>query len=178
MPLAIVLGAIAAPVSQAAETITLRYGPLGGAVPVADLATWVDRGELSNDLTAYLGLSQQPPDRIRKVLSQRITMPAFLVDRALSSRSGEVLLSQLGQVLQAPKTANSSQALRQAVVAAAEDDGRISLLEVLQRHPAQNVDLRVDRLISLAETWNQWRNQGSTWLEQLTQWGDRLRQRR
>lgn len=178
MPLAIALGAIAAPVSQAAETITLRYGPLGGAVPVADLATWVDRGELSNDLTAYLGLSQQPPDRIRKVLSQRITMPAFLVDRALSSRSGEVLLSQLGQVLQAPKTANSSQALRQAVVAAAEDDGRISLLEVLQRHPAQNVDLRVDRLISLAETWNQWRNQGNTWLEQLTQWGDRLRPRR
>lgn len=145
---------------------------------MADLTAWVDRGELSDDLTAYLGLSQQQPDRIRRVLSQRITMPAFLVDRALSSTSGEALLAQMGQVLQVPKSANSGRALREAVVAAAEDDGQISLLEVLQRHPAQNVDLRVDRLISLAETWNQWRNQGNSWLEQLTQWGDRLRQRR
>jgi hypothetical protein len=62
-------------------------------------------------------------------------------------------------------------------MAAAENDGQVSLLELLQKYPTQNVDLRVDRLVNLAETWQQWRDRGGQWLEQLNQWGDRLRSR-
>ncbi|OCQ91581.1 hypothetical protein AMR42_03670 [Limnothrix sp. PR1529] len=174
--LAIAWGAGTGPVI-AAETITLRYGPLGGALPVTDLVTWADRGELSDDLETYLILSQQRPDRVRQILTQRVTMPPALLDRALASSQGVILLEQLSQVLQGPKHTDNNQNLRRALMAAAENDGQISLLELLQKYPTQNVDLRVDRLVNLAETWQQWRDRGGQWLEQLNQWGDRLRSR-
>lgn len=174
--LAIAWGAGTGP-AIAAETITLRYGPLGGALPVTDLATWADRGELSDDLETYLILSQQRPDRVRQILTQRVTMPPVLLDRALASSQGAILLEQLSQVLQGPKRTDNNQNLRRALMAAAENDGQISLLELLQKYPTQNVDLRVDRLVNLAETWQQWRDRGGQWLEQLNQWGDRLRSR-
>lgn len=174
--LAIAWGAGTGP-AIAAETITFRYGPLGGALPVTDLATWADRGELSDDLETYLILSQQRPDRVRQILTQRVTMPPVLLDRALASSQGAILLEQLSQVLQGPKRTDNNQNLRRALMAAAENDGQISLLELLQKYPTQNVDLRVDRLVNLAETWQQWRDRGGQWLEQLNQWGDRLRSR-
>ncbi|XGV86594.1 MAG: alpha/beta hydrolase [Limnothrix sp. BL-A-16] len=174
--LAIAWGAGTGP-AIAAETITLRYGPLGGALPVTDLVTWADRGELSDDLETYLILSQQRPDRVRQILTQRVTMPAGLLDRALASSQGAILLEQLSQVLQGPKRTDNHQNLRRALMAAAENDGQVSLLELLQKYPTQNVDLRVDRLVNLAETWQQWRDRGGQWLEQLNQWGDRLRSR-
>lgn len=174
--LAIAWGAGTGP-AIAAETITLRYGPLGGALPVTDLVTWADRGELSDDLETYLILSQQRPDRVRQILTQRVTMPPALLDRALASSQGAILLEQLSQVLQGPKRTDNNQNLRRALMAAAENDGQISLLELLQKYPTQNVDLRVDRLVNLAETWQQWRDRGGQWLEQLNQWGDRLRSR-
>lgn len=174
--LAIAWGAGTGP-AIAAETITLRYGPLGGALPVTDLVTWADRGELSDDLETYLILSQQRPDRVRQILTQRVTMPPALLDRALASSQGTILLEQLSQVLQGPKRTDNNQNLRRALMAAAENDGQISLLELLQKYPTQNVDLRVDRLVNLAETWQQWRDRGGQWLEQLNQWGDRLRSR-
>lgn len=174
--LAIAWGAGTGPVI-AAETITLRYGPLGGALPVTDLVTWADRGELSDDLETYLILSQQRPDRVRQILTQRVTMPPALLDRTLASSQGAILLEQLSQVLQGPKRTDNNQNLRRALMAAAENDGQISLLELLQKYPTQNVDLRVDRLVNLAETWQQWRDRGGQWLEQLNQWGDRLRSR-
>lgn len=174
--LAIAWGAGTGP-AIAAETITLRYGLLGGALPVTDLVTWADRGELSDDLETYLILSQQRPDRVRQILTQRVTMPPALLDRALASSQGAILLEQLSQVLQGPKRTDNNQNLRRALMAAAENDGQISLLELLQKYPTQNVDLRVDRLVNLAETWQQWRDRGGQWLEQLNQWGDRLRSR-
>jgi len=152
-------------IGLAAETVVLRYGVLGGALPIADLTNWVDRGELSDDLETYLLLSQQKPDNIRRLLSQSVPVSADWLDLSLRTDPGRTLLSEVGQVLQSPQSRNSAESLKTALLAAARDDGQLSLLEVLQDYPARELHVQVDRLNKLAETWQRLR--GGEWLDRV-----------
>lgn len=138
---------------------------LGGSLPVTDLTNWVDRGELSDDLETYLLLSQQKPDQIRRILSQPVSVSADWLDLSLRSDPGRSLLSEVGQVLQSPQSRDNAQSLKTALLAAAQDDGQLSLLEVLQDYPERELHVQVDRLSKLADTWQRLR--GGEWLDRV-----------
>lgn len=135
----------------AAERLVLRYGPFSGAIATADLEALAERGELSPALEAYLTLGKQSPERVREILNQGVAIDADWLDSQLNSPWGRTLLDQVGEGIQAHDGQGNRQALRDALTSAARNDGRITVLEVVQRYPAEEVHIQVDRLLRVYE---------------------------
>jgi len=131
----------------AAERIVLRYGSLQGSIAVADLTTFAETGKTSLDLEAYLHMSKSDPQAVRQALTKPIKLDAILLDRALNSSPGEAALDQIGTTIHPPSGAANRQALRSALVLSATDDGKLSLLEVIQKYPTQEIQVETNRLI-------------------------------
>jgi hypothetical protein len=139
----------------AAETVLLRYRGFGRAVPVTELATLAETGEARGTVGGLLRMTNQDPAGLQDVLTRTLTVDPNLLSRALNSWPGELALDQVGQAIRTPSGQASRQALRSALVLSAADDGQITLLEVLERYPTQQVVVEGDRI---EEAYNQLAN--------------------
>jgi hypothetical protein len=131
-----------------AERIVLKYGTLKGSIAVADLTTFAETGKTSLDLEAYLHMSKSDPQAVRQALTKQTKADPILLDRALNSPLGETALDKIGEAIHPPSGVANRQALRSALVLSASDDGKLSLLEAIQKYPTQEVQVEVDRLIT------------------------------
>ena len=140
--LSLLLGAAAigsAAPAHAADRITFTYGPLRKSVPVEDLATLAETGQVSRTLRFYLDFANVDPDNFRALLTSEVPLTLKFADEALNSLPGEYALFQLGNLASAANRDTNIQALRSAVVLSVSEDDRISLLEFLQNYPAQTL---------------------------------------
>ncbi len=132
----------------AAEQVVLRYGAFRSSVPVADLAELGSSGQAPASIQPYLRLLNREPVEVQQALTSQISIDHRLMDRVLNSPVGEVVLDRLGDVIQTPTGAANRQALRAALVLAASNDGKVSLLEVIQHYPTQEIHLDGKRLLA------------------------------
>ncbi|MBW4440038.1 MAG: alpha/beta hydrolase [Plectolyngbya sp. WJT66-NPBG17] len=137
---------IASSQAIAAERVIFKYKILRESLSVPELTTFAQTGEVSNNLQTYLRLSRQNPETVRRTLTQPIKVDPILLDRVLNSPLGNGLLDQLGQAIQTPRGGAERQALRAALALSASGDGSISVLEILQNYPTQEVVLDGDRI--------------------------------
>lgn len=138
--------------TTAADRIVLQYGFMSGSVAIEDLETLAETGETSLDLKAYLLLANQKPETLRQVLTQEVSVNGELLEGLLTTPPGEILLEQMGEVLHHPENEDNSQALRSAIVDSVLPDGKITLLEVLQNYPSNEIHVNGDRVGELAAT--------------------------
>jgi hypothetical protein len=136
--------------APAADRIVLQYGFLSGSVAVEDLTTLAETGETSLELKAYLLLANQDPESLRKILTQEVGVNGNLLDGLLKTSPGEMMLDQVSEVLHTPSNNANRQALRSAIVTSALPDGKLTLLEVLQNYPTEELHVNGDRLGELA----------------------------
>lgn len=129
----------------AAERVVFKYKILRESISVPELTTFAQTGQISNDLQTYFRLSGQRPETVRRTLTQPIKVDPILLDRVLNSSIGNGILDQLGQAIQTPKGGAERQALRAALTLSA-GDGSISILEILQNYPTQEVVVDGDRV--------------------------------
>lgn len=132
---------------QAAERVVLRYGIFRGSIPVADLNEFAETGETSRTLRRYLRLAKEEPEQFRQVLTAEAPADSRNLDRLLDSPAGDVLLDEFSRYLYTPEQ-DDREALRTAFKVAAEDDQKISFLELLQDYPAKEAHINVRRAIS------------------------------
>ncbi len=125
--------------AQAADRITFTYGPLRKSVPVEDLATLAETGQISRTLRFYLDFANVDPDNLRALLTSEVPLTLKFADEALNSLPGEYALFQFGNLAAAANRDTNIQALRSAVVLSVSEDDRISLLEFLQNYPTQTL---------------------------------------
>lgn len=130
----------------AAERIVFKYRVLRESISVGDLTTFAQTGQPSNDLQTYFRLSGQRPETVRTTLTKPIKVNPILLDRVLNSPIGDRILDQLGQAIQTPKGGAERQALRAALTLSASGDGSVSILEILQNYPTQEVIVDGDRI--------------------------------
>lgn len=135
-----------APSALAAENVVLQYRGFSRTVAVSDLVTLAETGEAPTSLAGMLRQVGQQPETLQTVLSQPLMTDVVMLDKALNSLPGEWMLDQVSQAIRPVSGEASRQALRSALVAAADDDGEVTLLEVLQAYPTETVVLEVDRL--------------------------------
>lgn len=154
--------AIALP-SRAAERVTLSYEGIEGSVAVADLARLAETGEPSPDLALYLALANRQPEDLREILTRGVPMDGNLLAGALNSFAGNFLLDRVDNVVTAPGR-DSRDDLRAALIASAASNNRLTLLEVLQNHPADDVQIDGDRLVQFV-------NQIQSLRQQLSNFG-------
>ncbi|NDJ19208.1 alpha/beta hydrolase [Myxacorys almedinensis] len=129
-----------------AEQVVLKYRVLRESVSVSELTTFANTGQASPDLQTYFRLSRQNPEAVRQTLTRQVSVNPVLLDRVLNSPLGNGILDQLGQAIQTPRGGAERQALRAALTLSASDDGKVSILEILQKYPTQEVVVDGDRV--------------------------------
>jgi hypothetical protein len=134
------------PAAIAAENVVLRYGIFERSVSVADLTNFAETGKRSRDLRAYIRASKQDPAKIRQTLTDKVDVNVTTVDRVLNSPVGDVALNQLSQYIYTSSRTADKEALRAAIVLSASEDNNISIMEIVQNYPTQEMYLDGERL--------------------------------
>lgn len=132
----------------AAEKIVFKYGPLQESLAVADLADFAETGNPSSGLAFFIVAAGQKPEEVRKTLTQEVKVDPVIADRVLNSPLGDVVLDKVGESIHTPAKTNDRQAIRSALVLSASNDGKISLLETIQKYPTQEVQVDGEKLLA------------------------------
>ncbi|BAU42472.1 hypothetical protein O77CONTIG1_02293 [Leptolyngbya sp. O-77] len=137
-----VLGATAP--ASAAESVVVNFGPLSRSFSITEFQTLAETGQPSRKLRWYLNTAGVKPSTVQSLLTQDVPLPLEFADQILNSLPGEFGLYQLGQIISPNSQEASLQAMRAAVVLSAADDNRVSMLEILENYPTQ--ELHIDGL--------------------------------
>ncbi|QIZ72354.1 alpha/beta hydrolase [Oxynema aestuarii] len=121
------------------EKVTLTYGPQRLSIPVSDLEMFATTGERSNVVNFIINVTDQEPELFRNVLTTQIPANLGILDDSLNFILGELVLYEIGQVIHPPSRRLVIEALRASIVNSASDDSQVSLLEVIQNFPAQEL---------------------------------------
>ena len=153
------MGAIAAasllavmPGAEAANEIVFRYGILRQRLSVIELAKFAETGEQSPVLERYLRRTNSNPEEVRQVLNQSVNVGHTTLDKGLNNIAANLLLDELGKIIQTPDDQGNQEALRSALLASTAQDNQLTILEVVQNYPADEIHLDVKRAI---RTYNQ-----------------------
>lgn len=128
------------------KQLVIQFGPLGRSISLADLTHFAETGEISRGWRFFFNVAGIDPAEVRTALNQEISANLGFLDKVLNGLLGEYALYQVGQILHTPSDTANIQALRSAIILSAVEDDRLSLLEVLQRYPTQQVYLNGARL--------------------------------
>lgn len=142
------VGVLPVPAAIAAEEIVLTYRRLEFSLSIDELSAFAETGEMSRSIKFYMEASNQKPKRVRRILTREVEADAVLLDRILNSFAGEYLLDQISTVIHTPSGGADRQAMRSAIVLSASDDNRVSLIEVLENYPTEQIYVEGDRLES------------------------------
>ncbi len=134
----------------AAEKVILKYGIFQESLSVAELTSFAETGNPSPTLAAYMKLANKKPEAIREALTKQVTISPIVLDRALNNVVGERVLDEVGGTIHTSTNTANRQALRSALVLSASDDGKLSLIEAIQKYPTQDVEVEGDRLVETA----------------------------
>ncbi|MEB3212389.1 MAG: alpha/beta hydrolase [Leptolyngbyaceae bacterium] len=127
--------------AEAAERLVLSYGPFERYLTVDELQALAETGEASPSIKFVSSLSSQEVSTFRDIFTQEIQLSLRFLDRTLNSLPGEYALYQAGSIIHTPSRRANIQAMRAAFVLSASDDDRVSLLEVIENYPTQDMYL-------------------------------------
>lgn len=133
----------------ASSEIIITYGPFAQSVAVKELETFVETGQMSPSIRFLVNVTNQNPEDVRKALTTELGVGMVFLSDLLNTLPGEYVLFQAGQVVHTKSRRANIQSLRGALVLSAYKDDKISLLEVFQNYPTQQ--MYVDGL-TLADT--------------------------
>lgn len=135
------------------ERVYANFGPLERSVLVADLFTYARTGELPKELQILRRLlSAEQLDQLRSGLSISADVDVVTVSQFLYTAQGEAILQWLGDLIQTAGRHNGARGLRGAtILAAADPDGGLNLLNVLKHFPTQGVRVDLGRLLSVGK---------------------------
>jgi hypothetical protein len=130
----------------AAERVVLKYRIFSESIPVKELSTFAETGELSKLLRVNLNLARQDPKVVRYYLTEPVKVNLVLLDRLLNNPLGNVVLDEVSQVIHTPSRQTDRQALRSALILSARSDNNITLIETIQNYPTAVVQVEADQL--------------------------------
>jgi hypothetical protein len=136
----------------AAEKVIFKYQSFRPSVSVDELTNLAENGEVSQTLNFYFNRSNQNPQTVRRILTREVNADPVVLDRVLNNQIGEFLLDRIGQSVSTSSGQANRQALRSAIVLSANQNNKVSLIEIIQNYPSTEVVVDAERL---AETYNQ-----------------------
>jgi hypothetical protein len=130
----------------ASERVVMKYNVFERSVSVAELTEFAETGKRSRDIKAYLRMSKQDPAEVRRTLTDKVDVSVTTLDRVLNSPVGDVALDQLSQYIYTSSRQADKEAMRAALVLSASEDNSVSLIEVAQNYPTEDVYINGNRL--------------------------------
>ncbi|MBW4659816.1 MAG: alpha/beta hydrolase [Drouetiella hepatica Uher 2000/2452] len=138
--------------AQAVETIQLRYYGSDPSVPsevtlsLDEIKQFVQSGELRQEAREFFNINQQDPAPIQQILTEQIQVPSNFGQDFVDSSIGRFVVLQLEKLIQG---SNASPNLRAAIQGSIQDDRNISLLEIIEKYPADRVSVNVTSLVGI-----------------------------
>lgn len=136
--------------AQAANEIVFRYGIWRQRLSVIELTNFAQTGEQSPVLRRYLERTNSKPEEVRRILNQPVDVNQRLLDKGLDNPASNMLLDELGKIIQMPDDEGNQEALRESLLTSAKDN-QITVLEVIQNYPSDEIHLDVKRAIRTYE---------------------------
>lgn len=158
------------------KNLVFQFGPFGRSIPMADLTRFAETGELSSGWQFFFNVAGVDSEAVRAALNEEISVELGFLDRTLNGLLGEFLLYQISQVVHTPSNTTNIQALRAATILSVAEDNRLSLLELLQQYPTQEVHINGTRLARIGQSASRFQSSGGVrtavvsledWLVQL-----------
>ncbi|MEG4392017.1 alpha/beta hydrolase [Microcoleus sp. BROC3] len=141
---ALLLGASASILSSsstalAAEKVVLTFGPLRQTINITDLEDFAKDGTTTPTLQQIIRFSKMDAQVLRGFMGLEIGLKPANLARVVYSTPGEKITDEIGQAIRTQRRTESGKALRAAMMLAAGDDGKVSLLEILKKYPLAEV---------------------------------------
>ncbi|MBD0336190.1 MAG: alpha/beta hydrolase [Cyanobacteria bacterium Co-bin13] len=143
----------------AAERVIISYGAIERSIQVSQLERFADTGELDPQLAAYVRLFNLEPGQLaqlRQALNASAEFDVVAVGQFLYTPQGKFLLKQVSRVIQTPSRQAGFLATRGALIlAAADPNGGLTLLNVLRHFPSEGLRIDVARGLAVVDLLNQ-----------------------
>jgi hypothetical protein len=135
---------------QAAEVVSIRYGPFIESFPVADLHRFAETQANPSSLKdLYRLLSPGDLRSLRQSLQTKISINRVVLDRVLNEPTGIRLLAKLAEAIEGVDPVGV-QAVRAAAILGTQSDG-ISLLSFLDAYPTRRVTLNLAKALRVVD---------------------------
>ena len=151
--------------AEAAEKIIFTYGGATQSVSLEELQAFSARGETAPSLDFLLSFGKQSPWMMRWILNQEFPANTKLVYDLFNTAPGEYVLSQTSNVVGSKSERANVTALRGALIASASDDNVISLIELLENYPTQQVYVNGKLLAKAQGNFNQFVEETSKYIQ-------------
>ncbi len=140
---------------QAADSLILVYGPLKQSVKISSLESFVQTGQINQELEFYLrSATPEQKERFRSALVEKVPIDAVALSHFLNSSIGNAILERFGRIVTLPGGASGKLVLRGSIVQAALDREGLTLLNVL-RKLSTNVQIDGENLLRINNTIDQ-----------------------
>lgn len=147
------------------ERIIFTYGGFTQSVSLEELQDFADTGEVSSSLESLLDYSDQNPFLMRWILRQEFPANTKIVSDLLNTPPGEFVLSQTGNVVGSKAERANITALRGALIKSASDNNLVSLMEVLDNYPTEEVYVNGKLLAQMRGNLNQFVEETSRYIK-------------
>ncbi|NMG07596.1 alpha/beta hydrolase [Brasilonema sp. UFV-L1] len=146
--------------SLSAERLTISYGVVARSIPINSLETYAKTGKVDDELAAYVQYAgKEQLNQLRQFLLTPIPLKAVEVSQFLYTPIGERLLDNLGEVVQQESGISGFYAIRAALILAAADPQKLTLLNVLRKFPSRTITINLVRSLEIAEAFQKLVNQ-------------------
>ena len=136
-----------------AERITTFIGPIQISIAVDSLETFAQEGKINSDLALITNrLDEQTKDKLREILQQRFDIDPAFISRYARLPIVEGILSKIGRVVQLKPGLNGLTGMRSAaILAAADPEEGLTVINVLRHFPSQDIHLDSSLLLQLGK---------------------------
>ncbi len=122
------------------------FGPIKASIKVKDLRQFAETGKTTKTISQALGISKVNPNTVRGLMTLEVGANVANLAKVLYSNLGQNLTKGVAEVVQTRHNYESDKALRSAILLAAADDNRISVLEVLEKYPTAEMHIDVGKI--------------------------------
>lgn len=129
-----------------AEKVVLTFGPLRQSINVSDLEDFAKDGTTTPTIRQIIAFSKMDPGTLRGFMGLEIGLKPANVARIVYSTPGEKIIDEIGQAIRTQRNTENGKALRAAVILAASDDGKVSILEILKRYPLPEMYVDIPKI--------------------------------
>ena len=121
-------------------------GPIQASIKVQDLRLFAETGKTTKTISQALGISKVNPNQVRGFMTLEIEADVVNYGSFLYSNIGLNIIKGVAEVIQTRHNYESDKALRSALILAAADDNRISVLEILEKYPTEEMHIDVSKI--------------------------------
>ncbi|ABG52065.1 MAG: alpha/beta hydrolase [Trichodesmium sp. St16_bin4-tuft] len=126
-------------------------GPIKASIKVKDLRLFAETGETTKTISQALAISKVNPNTVRGLMTLEVGAGVTNLAKVLYSNLGQNVTKGVAEVLQTKHNYESDKALRSAIILAAADDNRISVLEILEKYPTEEMHIDVGKINEIVE---------------------------